>query len=183
MDEENVGFAIPANTGAADGAVQNGDFIMSFANEAGDKAVVLTSVEVLNGEVLEQHTRGELEGYAQGLMEGEPDEMDLQIGDIYEGETAAADADAEATRLDDLYNPGEGATDEDLMAAVEEARSDTTVAEENELAEAEDSFPLDLDEGEDIDLHEPGVGAEDIETESDDIEDEPIFDQLKRAKR
>ena len=110
MDEPmNTGFPIPPSRpmfGEGDVEIEKkplpeSDFIMAFANETGDKAVVLTSVEVVDGEVLEKHGREELEGYAMDLLDGGEDELGLQIGDIYEGENAEADAKEEAFRLDD----------------------------------------------------------------------------------
>ena len=137
MDEENQGFSIPANKNMFDEGdvgieitpLPQSDFFMTFANEAGDKAVILTPIEYVGDEILERHGRSELEGYANGLMDGEPDDMGLQIGDIFEGENAQADAEAEAARLDEEYNPGEGASDEDLIAAIDGAKSDTTVSD------------------------------------------------------
>lgn len=188
MDEEVNGFPIPANRPMFGEPEGGGEFIVSFANEAGDKAVVLTTVEVIDGETVEQHTRGDLEGYAQGLMDGEEDTMGLQIGDIFEGETAEADASAEADRLNTEYDPGADATDEDLIAAVDAAKGDTVVEEENELAEAE-SFPGDLGEGEDIGAPELDTGIEVDEEEpeevptGEDIESEPVFGQLMKKKK
>ena len=144
MDEENKGFPIPPRQPMFGGAEDAGldlplapqsDFIMSFANEDGTKAVVLTSVEVLGDEV-ERHSRDELETYAKTLMDTGDDPFGLQIGTTFEGETAAADAEAEATRLADAHDPGEGATDEELIEAVNAAFEDVGALEEEILEEA-----------------------------------------------
>ena len=191
MDEENHGFAIPANKpmfGEGDVSIEarplpESDMFMVFANDIGDKAIILTPVEAVGGEILERHGRPELEDYAKTVMDGGEDSMDLQIGDIFEGETAEADAKAEAFRLDEEYNPGEGASDEEIIAAIDNARADTTVEEENELAAAEDTFPeltgeLGADEG--LDLPEPEPDEEDTGEEPLDIGNEPMLDQLKK---
>jgi len=178
MDEENVGFPIPAN-GPEIGAETAGDFIVSFGNEAGDRAVVLTTVEVLGDEVLERHPVAELEGYAMDLLDGGEDTMDLMIGDIYEGENAAADADAEAMRLNDMYDPGADATDEDLVMAVNDAKADTG---------PEETFPEDLGEGEDLGASELDLGLEAPEEEPEiggpagGVENEPMLGQLMKKK-
>lgn len=194
MDEENQGFAIPANKpmfGEGDVSVEarplpESDLFMVFANDVGDKAVILTPVETLDGEILERHGQPELETYAQTIMDGGEDDMGLQIGDIFEGESAEADAKAEAFRLDEEYNPGEGASDEEIMAAIDNARADTTVAEENELAAEEETFPeLAEESGENGGLNppEPGIGAENPGEEPLDLENEPILNQLKKRIR
>ena len=190
MDEPmNPGFPIPPSRpmfGEADIDIEKkplpeSDFIMSFANEAGDKAVVLTSVEIVDGDVLEKHGRAELEGYAQDLLDGGDDELGLQIGEIYEGENAAEDAKAEAFRLDDMFNPGEEATDEDLIAAVGDARADAGVEQ-------------DLDEGGELpDLgvlpplpdEEEEASDEEMADEEEEIEEdeEPMLGQLKKVKK
>lgn len=194
MDEENQGFAIPANKPMFDEGdvsiearpLPESDFFMVFANDVGDKAIILTPVETLDGEIIERHGRPELEMYAQTVMDGGEDDMGLQIGTTFEGETAEADAKAEAYRLDEEYNPGEGASDEEVIAAIDNARADTTVAEENELATAEESFPeltggLGSDEG--LDIPAPEADEEDTGLEPPDIENEPMLDQLKRRVR
>ena len=194
MDEENQGFAIPANKPMFDvGDVDiearpmpESDMFMVFANDVGDKAVILTPVETMGDEIIERHGRPELETYAQSIMDGGADDMDLQIGTTFEGETAEADANAEALRLDEEYNPGEGASDEDIIAALDSARADTTVAEENELSAAEETFPeltgeLGADEG--INPPEPPIGPENSGEEPFDVENEPMLDQLKKRVR
>lgn len=199
MDEENQGFAIPANKnmfGEGDLSIEarplpESDFFMAFTNEIGDKAVILTPIETVGGEIIERHGRPELETYAEGIMNGDPDDMGLQIGGIFEGETAEADAKAEAFRLDEEYNPGEGASDEELVAALDNARADTTVEEENELAEAEGEFPGILGEplggpvgaDEEVNLPEPELNEEDTGEEPLDIENEPMLDQLKKKAK
>lgn len=194
MDEENQGFAIPGNKPMFDEGdvsiearpLPESDMFMVFPNSVGDKAVILTPVETVGNEIVERHGREELEGYAQTIMDGGEDDMGLQIGDIFEGETAEADAKAEAFRLDEEYNPGEGASDEEIISALDSARADTTVAEENELAAAEEPFPelgaeLGADEG--LNLPESGVGGEGMVEEPFDIENEPILNQLKKRAK
>ena len=191
MDEENQGFAIPANKPMFDEGdvsiearpLPESDMFMVFPNDIGDKAVILTPVETMGNEIIERHGRPELETYAQTIMDGGEDDMGLQIGNIFEGENAEADAKAEAFRLDDEYNPGEGASDEEIIAALDNARADTTVEEENELAAAEESFPeltggLGSDEG--INPPEPETDEEDMGEEPLDIGNEPMLDQLKK---
>lgn len=191
MDEENQGFAIPSNKpmfGEGDVSIEarplpESDMFMVFPNDIGDKAVILTPVETMDGEILERHGRSELEGYANTIMDGGEDDMGLQIGDIFEGENAEADAKAEAFRLDEEYNPGEGASDEEIIAALDNARADTTVEEENEPAEAEDTFPEltgELGADEEVNPPEPEVGEEDMEEEPPDVSGEPMLDQLKK---
>ena len=191
MDEENQGFAIPANKPMFDEGdvsiearpLPESDMFMVFPNDIGDKAVILTPVETLGNEIIERHGRPELKTYAQTIMDGGDDDMGLQIGGIFEGEAAEADAKAEAFRLDDEYNPGEGASDEEIIAALDNARADTTVEEENELAAAEETFPeltgeLGSDEG--INPPEPEADEEDMGEEPLDIGNEPMLDQLKK---
>ena len=178
MDEENQGFAIPAKRpmfGEGDVSIEarplpESEFFMAFANEAGDKAVILTSVETVGDEVLERHGRAELEGYAQGILEGEPDDMGLQIGDIFNGETAEEDAKAEAFRLDEELNPGEGAPDDEVAMAVDAAKA-------NAGTEEESAFPEDMEGGE-------GLGAPELEagTEIGELEEEPMLGQLKKKR-
>ena len=186
MDEPmNTGFPIPPSRpmfGEGDVEIEKkplpeSDFIMAFANETGDKAVVLTSVEVVDGEVLEKHGREELEGYAMDLLDGGEDELGLQIGDIYEGENAEADAKEEAFRLDDMFNPGGEATDDELIAAVEDARADAGTEQDldlgGELPDEDVLPPLPTEEEEEAD-------EEEVEEET---EEEPMLDQLKKAKK
>lgn len=180
MDEENQGFAIPANTdvGIEVTPLPESDLFMVFANEAGDKAVILTPIETAAGEILERHGRPELEEYANALFDTGDDPMDLQIGTTFEGETAEEDAKVEANRLDEEFNPGEDASDEDLITAVDMAREDAGGGEPAE------PFPGDMEGGEEggapepnVDLTAPlGVGEE----EEPDVEEEPMLDQLKK---
>lgn len=185
MDEENQGFAIPANRPLGEGdvgievtPVPDSDLFMVFANEAGDKAVILTPIETAGGEILERHGRPELEEYANTLFDTGDDPMELQIGTTFEGETAEADAKVEANRLDEEFNPGEDAPDEDLISAVDMAKEDVGGAEPVE------PFPEDMEGGEEGDVSEPNVdltaplGVE--EEEEPDVEEEPMLDQLKK---
>lgn len=190
MDEENKGFAIPAkrpmfDEGDVSVEVQplpESDFFLAFANDAGDKAVILTSVETVGDEVLERHGRVELEGYAQALLNTGDDPMELQVGDIFEGENALADAEAEAFRLDEEFNPGEGASDEELAMAVDAAKANAGVEEA-------ETFPEDLGGGEDLGAPELGLGLENDEEESEeaeplgDEETEPMLGQLMKRKK
>lgn len=190
MDEENKGFAIPARRpifGEGDVDIEarplpESDLFMAFENDAGDKAVILTAVETVGDEVLERHGRTELEGYAQALMNTGDDPMELQVGDIFEGESALADAEAEAFRLDEEFNPGEGATDEELAMAVDAAKANAGVEEEA-------TFPGDLEEGEDVGGEELDVGLEADEEEPEEAgagvseEAEPMLEQLGINKK
>ena len=190
MDEENKGFAIPARRpifGEGDVDIEarplpESDLFMAFENDAGDKAVILTAVETVGDEVLERHGRTELEGYAQALMNTGDDPMELQVGDIFEGESALADAEAEAFRLDEEFNPGEGAADEELAMAVDAAKANAGVEEEA-------TFPGDLEEGEDVGGEELDVGLEADEEEPEEAgagvseEAEPMLEQLGINKK
>lgn len=190
MDEENKGFAIPARRpifGEGDVDIEarplpESDLFMAFENDAGDKAVILTAVETVGDEVLERHGRTELEGYAQALMNTGDDPMELQIGDIFEGESALADAEAEAFRLDEEFNPGEGAADEELAMAVDAAKANAGVEEEA-------TFPSDLEEGEDVGGEELDIGLEADEEEPEEAgagvseEAEPMLEQLGINKK
>ena len=190
MDEENKGFAIPAKRpmfGEGDVDVEarplpESDLFMAFENDAGDKAVILTAVETVGDEVLERHGRTELEGYAQALMNTGDDPMELQIGNIFEGESALADAEAEAFRLDEEFNPGEGADDAELAMAVDAAKANAGVEEEA-------TFPGDLEEGEDVGGEELDIGLEADEEEPEEAgagvseEAEPMLEQLGINKK
>ena len=190
MDEENKGFAIPARRpifGEGDVDIEarplpESDLFMAFENDAGDKAVILTAVETVGDEVLERHGRTELEGYAQALMNTGDDPMELQIGNIFEGESALADAEAEAFRLDEEFNPGEGAADEELAMAVDAAKANAGVEEEA-------TFPGDLEEGEDVGGEELDIGLEADEEEPEEAgagvseEAEPMLEQLGINKK
>lgn len=199
MDEENQGFSIPANRPMFDEGdvsiearpLPQSDFFMTFANEAGDKAVILTPIEAVGDEILERHGRTELENYAQTLMDTGDDPMELQIGRTYEGENALADADAEAFRLDEEFNPGEAASDEDIVSAVDAARADAGAgapiseeAPENEEPEEDIPFPLNGPLGVDETGNEPAedAGEEDETEELPDVEEEPMLDQLRKKK-
>ena len=187
----NTGFPIPPSRpmfGEADVEIEKkplpeSDFIMSFSNEAGDKAVVLTSVEVVDGDLLEKHGREELEGYAMDLLDGGEDEMGLQIGEIYEGENAEEDARAEAFRLDDMFNPGEEATDDELIAAVDDARADAGVEQDmDEGGELPDLGVMPLPDEEQKEDDEE-LADEELEDEIEEEEEEPMLDQLKKVKK
>lgn len=199
MDEENQGFSIPANRPMFDEGdvsiearpLPQSDFFMTFANEAGDKAVILTPIEAVGDEILERHGRTELESYAQTLMDTGDDPMELQIGKTYEGENALADADAEAFRLDEEFNPGEAASDEDIVSAVDAARADAGAgapiseeAPETEEPEEDIPFPLNGPLGVDETGNEPAedAGEEDETEELPDVEEEPMLDQLRKKK-
>ena len=193
MDEENKGFAIPSNRsmfGEGDVSIEarplpQSDVFMAFGNDAGDKAVLLTAVETVGDEVLERHGRTEMENYAKTLMDTGEDPMELQIGNTYEGENALADAEAEAFRLDEEFNPGEGASDGELAMAVDAAKADVSGGAAS--APEEPPFP-DEGVGADEALDVPDVGADD-EAEDEEPEDlgelegEPMLDQLNTRKR
>ena len=185
MDEEKNGFPIPAKKpmfgDEGDVAIEarpmpQSDFIMSFANDDGTKAVVLTSVETVGGEVLERHGREELEGYAKNLLETGDDPFELQIGRVFEGETAVDDAQVEAFRLDEMFNPGDDATDAELAAAVDDARVDAGMTED------EDTFPEDLGVLPEAPMPELDLTEEDIGEEPEVEGEEPMLDQLKKKK-
>lgn len=194
MDEENKGFPIPANRemfgDEGDTAevtpVPNSDYFLAFANDAGDKAVIVTPIETIGGEIVERHGLTEMEEYAKTLMDTGDDPMELQIGSTFEGETAEADANAEAMRLDEEYAPGEGAADEDIIAALDDARANTG-ANIGPAEEPEDDipFPLNGPLGVDEAGDEPAedTDEENTDEESEDIENEPMLDQLKKAKK
>ena len=182
MDEENQGFAIPARRpmfGEGDVDIEarpipESDLFMAFENDAGDKAVILTSVETVGDEVLERHGRTELEQYAQSVLNTGDDPMELKVGNIFEGETALADAEAEAFRLDGEFNPGEDAPDEELAMAVDAAKGNAGVQEE-------ETFPEDMEAGEGVGGEELGLGDETVEEEPElPVEEgaEPMLEQF-----
>jgi len=172
MDEENKGFPIPAKKpmfGEGDVDIEaiplpESDFFMAFANDAGDKAVILASVETAGDEVLERHGRTELDAYAKTLLDTGDDPMELQVGDIFEGENALADAEAEAFRLDEEFNPGEGASDAELAMAVDAAKADAGTEEQA-------TFPGGMEGGEDLGAPELDLGTEIGEEEPEIPED------------
>lgn len=187
MDEENQGFAIPARRpmfGEGDVDIEarplpESDLFMAFANDAGDKAVILTAVETVGDEVLERHGYTELENYAQALLNTGDDPMELQIGNVFEGENAQADAEAEALRLDEEFNPGEGASDEELAMAVDAAKGNAGVQEEA-------TFPEDMGAGEDVGGEELDLGIEADEEEPEEpVEEgaESMLEQLGVKKK
>ena len=181
MDEENKGFPIPAkkpmfdegDVGIEVTPVSDSDLFMVFANDAGDKAVILTPIEAVGDEVLERHGREELKGYADTLFETGDDPMELQVGSVFEGENAEADAKAEAMRLDEQYNPGEGADDAALAMAVDDAKADVGGA-----AEPTEPFPEDMGGPEEVGPTEP----EPVEEAPEEMpeEEEPMLGQLKK---
>lgn len=187
MDEENQGFAIPARRpmfGEGDVDIEarplpESDLFMAFANDAGDKAVILTAVETVGDEVLERHGYTELENYAQALLNTGDDPMELQVGNVFEGENAQADAEAEALRLDEEFNPGEGASDEELAMAVDAAKGNAGVQEEA-------TFPEDMETGEDVGGAELDLGIEADEEEPEEpVEEgaESMLEQLGVKKK
>lgn len=187
MDEENQGFAIPARRpmfGEGDVDIEarplpESDLFMAFANDAGDKAVILTAVETVGDEVLERHGYTELENYAQALLNTGDDPMELQVGNVFEGENAQADAEAEALRLDEEFNPGEGASDEELAMAVDAAKGNAGVQEEA-------TFPEDMGAGEDVGGEELDLGIEADEEEPEEpVEEgaESMLEQLGVKKK
>ena len=191
MDEENQGFAIPANKPMFDDVgdvgieitpVPESEYFMVFTNDARDKAVILTPIEDVGGEILEKHGRPELETYAETLMDTGDDPMELQIGTTYEGQDAEAEAKAEAMRLDEEYAPEEGASDEEIIAAVNAARADAGSAA-TEAPEEGVTFPEDMGGDEGLDLPELPTGGEGEEVEPVDVEGEPILDQLKKRAK
>ena len=192
MDEENKGFAIPSNRSMFDEGdvsiearpLPQSDFFMAFENDAGDKAVILSAVETVGDEVLERHGRTEMENYAKTLMETGDDPMELQIGGIYEGETALADAEAEAFRLDEEFNPGEGASDAELAMAVDAAKADVGGG----AAPEEPPFPDNgMGADETVDVPDVDVDEEDESEEPEEdlgeLEGEPMLEQLNPKKK
>jgi len=205
MDENKEAMPIPPKSnlfGDGDLSVKvaeapESDFVMSFSNEAGDKAVVLTAIEVVGPDTIERHGRPELEDYAQHLMETGDDPFDLLIGEVFEGEDAAEKAAAEAIRLDEEFNPGE-VDDKELIVAVDRLHDEGPV----KVAEVEvEELPGSPVEGPD----RPAVPFEDMEAEDEeeeglpvgpavgpeeepvieeiDVEEEPVLDQLRKAKK
>lgn len=173
MDEPmNQGFPIPSNKPMFGGeeAVEEtpvGGTYKAFANDAGDRAVVLATAEIADGEVVARLNDAELETYAQSLMDGGVDDRDLQIGEMYEGETAEADAEAEAIRLEREFSPADD-SDGALVAAIEDAKGG---------APAEEPFPN--DEGSD----ELGTELPEENEEYGEEAEEPMLGQLnKKAK-
>ena len=187
MDEEKQGFAIPAKKpmfGEGDVDIEarplpESDLFMAFENDAGDKAVILTSVETVGDEVLERHGRTELQEYAKTLLDTGDDPMELQVGKVFEGESALADAEAEAFRLDEEFNPGEGASDAEVAMAVDGAKGSSA-------GEEEANFPEDMGAGEDVGGPELDLGLEAPEEEPEEAEEEgaePMLEQLGQLKK
>jgi len=181
MDENmNPAFPIPAGKPMFGGEedldmeikpLPEGETFKAFVNDAGDKAVVLATAEVEDGEVIERIPPEDLEMYAQDLMDGGIDDRDLQIGEMYEGETAEADAKAEALRLEQDFKPADE-SDAALATAIDDAKGNP--------GEGEDFFPG----GEATDE----FGAEEPEVDEDlgeEVEEpeEPMLDQLKKKAK
>ena len=147
--------------------IPEGETFKAFVNDAGDKAVVLATAEVADGEVVERIPPADLEAYAQDLMDGGIDDRDLQIGEIYEGEGAEADAKAEALRLEQDFKPVDE-SDEALATAIEDAKGG---------APAEEPFPN--DEGPD----ELGAEIAEEDEELGEEAEEPMLGQLKKKAK
>ena len=167
MDENmDQGFPIPSNRPMFGGEAEEepaigGDTFKAFTSEEGDQAVVLATAEVADGEVIARLSDDELQDYAEGLFEEGIDDRDLQIGEIFEGDTAGADAESEATRLNQEYSP-EDDSDEALATAIEGAKGSPS-----------EPFPDDEEADE--------LGAE-LAEEDEDLggeAEEPMLEQLK----
>ena len=177
MDENmNPGFPIPASKpmfgGEEDIGIEakplpEGETFRAFVNDEGDKAVVLATAEVNDGEVIERIPPADLEEYAEDLLDGGIDDRNLQIGTIYEGDGAEAEAKAEALRLEQDFKPADE-SDESLAEAIEKAQGGGSAKE-----------PFPEDEG----APEMGAGLdEEDEDLGEEAEEEPMLGQLKKAK-
>lgn len=80
-------------------------FTSTFSNEAGTIAVNFTPIIVdENGNHIGTLSESELTTYAEGVIAGTQDDyLNLQIGAVFEGEDAIAQAEAAATRIHDLH--------------------------------------------------------------------------------
>ena len=179
MDEPmNPGFPIPGKPmfgGEEDldmevKPVPEGETFMAFVSDDGDQAVVLATAEVVDGEVVARLGRPELEAYAEDLFEGGIDDRDLQIGEMYEGETAEADANAEALRLDQEFKPTDE-SDEALVSAIEGAKGGGAPEEPFPEDEGTDELEAPVDE----EIPEPDEEVEEPE--------EPMLGQLKKKAK
>ena len=174
MDENmEQGFPIPAGKPMFGGeeAVEEapaGETFKAFTNDTGDLAVVLSTAEVEDGEVIERLSPEDLETYAQDLLNGGSDDRGLQIGEMYEGESAEADAEAEALRLEQEFKPIDD-SDGALAAAVENAKGGGA-----------GEVPFPEDEGTD-ELGTPF--GEQGEMLGGEAEEEPMLDQLKKKAK
>lgn len=186
MGEENQGFPIPANRppfeegdlGIEVTPLPESDLFMVFTNDDRDRAVILTPIETAGGEILERHGRPELEDYANTIFDTGDDPMELQVGGMFEGENAEADARAEAFRLDEEYNPGEDAPDEDLVTAVDMAKTNVGGGEE-----PTEPFPGGMEGPEEGNAPGPNVDLTaplGVEEPTEEVEEEPMLDQLKK---
>ena len=170
MDElMDQGFPIPSNKPMfGDEGEGAGKTFAAFVNDAGDKAVVLATAEVNDGEVISRIPEAELEAYAQDLMDDGVDDRGLQIGATFEGDTAEADAESEAMRLNQEFTPADD-SDEALAEAVESAKGGPV--EPFPEDEGADELEVPIDE----EIEEPDEEVDELE--------EPMLDQLKKKAR
>jgi len=178
MDENmNPAFPIPGkpmfggeeDVGIEMKPVPEGETFKAFVNDDGDKAVVLATAEIVDGEVIERIPPADLEAYAQDLLDGGIDDRDLQVGQMYEGEGAEADAKAEALRLEQEFKPADE-SDDALATAIEDAKGGGAAAPFPEN-EATDELGTELNEEDE----EPGEEDEELE--------EPMLGQLKKKAK
>ena len=175
----NPGFPIPATKPMFGGEedlgiemkpVPEGETFKAFVNDAGDEAVVLATAEVVDGEVIERIPPADLEEYAQDLLDGGIDDRDLQVGQMFEGENAEADAKAEALRLEQDFKP-EDESDEALATAIEDAKGVPENGAPFQADEAPDELGAEIDE----ENAEADEEAEEPE--------EPMLGQLKKKAK
>lgn len=166
MDEEKKGFSIPPKKSIFDEpavdsveveAMDMGatEFVASFGNADGTKAVNVAAIETDDeGNFVATLDNAEMDEYAQGLMNGEADDRNLQVGDIYEGEKAMEDAMDDAEDLNEKFAPMPDASDEEKAKAINDAKAKAKIE-----------------------------GYEDeIEKDYEDIEEEPMLKQMKGEK-
>jgi len=147
MDEKK-GFSIPPKKSLFDEGVESieaevtpvpdNEFIKTFANEDGTKAVNLATVETdMDGNFVAKLGFEELDDYSKGILDGEPDTRNLMVGSVFEGEEAEMDAKDEAMSLTDEFAPEDGADNEALAMAIKDAK-DKVGGEPEDFSEYED---------------------------------------------
>jgi len=99
---------------------QTSDFIGTFTNEDKTKAVNLVLIEDVD-DTAKKLSKDSLQSYADSIMNGGDDSRELMVGTVFNGDGAEDKARAEAKRIDEEYNPGPGASDEELLDAAENA--------------------------------------------------------------
>lgn len=101
--------------------------IKTFSNDDNTKAVNLLVVETdEDGNFVARIGKDELREIADDILSGGEDTRGLQVGDVYDGDTAYADADEEAMRLVDEHGPDDvEASDEELASAAMAIKDDS----------------------------------------------------------